>query len=123
MRVPQGGTQMHCPQCKRVRVCKAVSPSALGETAGQRWFRIGHEDIAWFRRGRQCLTCGHEWLTAELPENLVDELVELRNALANVKKNAETYVRQARDAAESLEDLTKSLAILRALDVYQSELT
>ena len=112
---------MHCPQCRKTRVCAAIPTTALGEPSGQRWYRVGHDDIVWFRRGRHCLTCGHEWLTAELPEELVDELVELRKALADVKRHAETYVTQAKSAASALDDLTDSLAILRALDVYEHE--
>jgi DNA-directed RNA polymerase alpha subunit len=52
-------------------------------------------------------------------EEFLDELVELRNALANIKTNTEEYVRQSTEAAGALERLTKSLGLLRALKIYQ----
>lgn len=119
-RVTQGGTQKYCPQCEAVRVCRAVNPSSLGYESGQRWYRQDHSDIQWFRRGLICTKCRHKWLTAEVNEDFLDELVELRNALREIKKHAETYMVQSKTAAESLEKLSKSLGVLRALKMYKS---
>lgn len=119
MRTAQGGTQIYCPQCERVRVCKAINPSYIAYESGQRWSRTDHTDINWFRRGRECLICGHEFLTAELDENFVTELVELRDALSEIKRNAEAYTKESAAAATSLEKLTKSLSVLRALNIYK----
>lgn len=57
-----------------------------------------------------------------MPEDLVDELVQLRNALATVKRHAERYVHQSREAASTLDRLTESLSILRELDIYVAEI-
>jgi hypothetical protein len=65
------------------------------------------------------LTCSHEFLTAELREQFLEELVELRTALQQIKINAEAYVAESTDAAETLGRLTESLNVLRALRVYQ----
>lgn len=116
-----GGTQMHCPECREIRVCTAIPTSQLGLAPGQRWERVGHEDIAWFRRGRECRSCANQWVTAEINEELLDELVTLRNTLADVKRNAEAYVRESEGAARALSGLTDSLQVLRGLNVYREE--
>ena len=121
MRVEQGGTRKWCPRCKATRVCAAVNPSQLGEGSGQRWYREEHSDIQWFRRGLVCQSCEHKWLSAEVPERFIDELVELREALRDIKINAETYVRESQKASKSLEKLGHSLSVLRALKVYKEQ--
>lgn len=120
-RVSQGGTRKWCPSCDSVQVCAAVSPSSLGFGSGQRWYRRDHSDIRWFRRALVCQKCGHEWLTAELPEKFLEELVELRNALKDVKANAEAYIRESEKASVSLRKLSESLSVLRALNSYKKE--
>ena len=121
MRTMQGGTQKWCPECKETRVCAAVNPSQLGEVSGQRWYKAEHSDIQWFRRGLVCQHCHHAWLSAEVPEQFLDELVELRNALRDIKTNAETYVKESAKASKSLGKLSESLSVLRALKVYKGQ--
>ena len=81
MRTAQGGTQIHCPYCKEVRICSAVSPSLYGESSNQRIYFVKHTDVQIFRRCRFCLTCEQTFLTAEVDEDLLNELVQLREAL------------------------------------------
>ncbi len=121
MRTSQGGTQKWCPNCEDVKVCAAVNPSQLGEKSGQRWYKEDHSDIQWFRRGLVCQTCGHEWLSAEVPEDFIDELVELRDALRDIKTNAETYAKESDKASKSLAKLSEALSVLRALKVYKAQ--
>lgn len=78
----RGGTQLYCPNCKEVTVCRAVSPTKLGEAKAQRWYRTNHVDVQWFRRARECLACQHGFLTAELEEAFIQELCDLRERLA-----------------------------------------
>jgi hypothetical protein len=47
------------------------------------------------------------------------ELVELRDALAEIKRNAEQYITESQQASEALQQLTKSLGVLRALRLYK----
>ena len=89
MRKNQGGTRKWCPKCKAVRVVKSSSPSCLGRDANQRVYRREYEDIHYFRRGQQCETCFHCWFSAEIDEDLIGELVRLRNALGDIKRTAE----------------------------------
>ncbi len=117
----QGGTKKWCPSCKSIQVCAAVNPSQLGYKSGQLWRKAGHSDIQLFRRGLVCQTCEHKWLTAEVEEGFLDELVELRNALKEIKANEEVYVKEADKASKSLAKLSKSLGVLRALKVYKTQ--
>ena len=98
-----------------------MNPSQLGHQSGQRWYKSEHADIRWFRRGQICQNCGHEWLSAEVPEEFLDELVELRNALREIKENAEAYVKESDRASKSLSKLSESLKVLRALKVYKAQ--
>jgi hypothetical protein len=115
-----GGTQMYCPRCESVEVCAAIPTTALGKEAGQRWYRPDHDDIQWFRRGRECQTCGFAFLTSEVQEAFLDELVELRGALGDLKKNAERYAEASKEAEQTLHELTASLQVLRALKIYKA---
>ncbi len=91
MKVTQGGTKLWCPTCKRVTVCKGINPSYVAGESGQRWHRADHKDIQWFRRGRECLSCSSQFLTAEVDEDFLGELVRLRDTLKSIKVNAEAY--------------------------------
>lgn len=121
MRTTQGGTQKWCPECKTVRVCAARNPSSLGYQSGQRWYQAEHTDLQFFRRGLVCQHCHHEWLSAEVPETFLDELVELRNALREIKAHAEQYTKESNKAAKSLSKLGESLSVLRALKIYREQ--
>lgn len=121
MRTAQGGTQKWCPECDEIQVCAAVNPSQLGYESGQRWYKSEHSDIRWFRRGLICQHCQHEWLSAEVPEEFLDELVELRDALSTIKANAEAYVKESDRASKSLAKLSESLGVLRALKIYKAQ--
>lgn len=116
-----GGTRMHCPKCRRTTTCAAIPLRQLGESSEQRWFYTDHRDIHWFRRGRECLTCFHEFTTSEVNEKFLRELVELREALSEIKRNAEKFSSEAGQAASTLEDLSHSLNVLKALKIYQDE--
>jgi len=85
----RGGTKIFCPECKENQVCRAISPTALNEPSAQRVQDDRHTDLNWFRRGRECLHCGHQFLTGELDEAFIRELVSLREAwLAKIKAAA-----------------------------------
>lgn len=122
MKTDSGGTAMWCPRCKRITTCKAVPGASVTYDAGdyaQRRYHTDHDDLNWFQRGRRCLSCNFGFLTGEARLAFLFELVELRDALSDLKKNAETYAQQSKDAAASLDSLTKSLDVLRALKIYK----
>jgi hypothetical protein len=114
----QGGTTKWCPNCKALRVIESSNPSSLGRSSVQTKYRPNHEDIQYFQRALRCRTCGRRWLSAELPERFIDELVKLRNADRDREKNAEAYSKESENAAKILASLRKSLSDLRALNIY-----
>jgi hypothetical protein len=123
MRVTKGGTDMYCPSCKQVTTCKAVPAAQVTFDAsdyGQRKYYTKHDDIQFFQRGRECLSCGHEFVSAEVDLAFLQELVELRDALSSIKANAESYVKESAAASVSLSKLGESLGVLRALKVYKN---
>ena len=92
----QGGTQKRCPKCEAYRVVRSLPPSSCGAPIpGQRVYRPEYEDLHYFRRGLQCQTCWHKWLSAEVPETLIHELVGLRNELRDIKENTEAHTEES----------------------------
>lgn len=45
--------------------------------------------------------------------------MELREALAHIKRNAESYLEESKAASSTLTRLTNSLSLLRGLKIYQ----
>ena len=122
MRVSKGGTDMWCPECKTISTCKAVPAAQVtydSNDYAQRKYYTKHSDINFFQRGRECLSCGHGFVSAEVDLNFVEELVELRDALSAIKLNAESYIKESTAASDSLSKLSDSLEVLRALKVYK----
>ena len=119
MKTEQGGTRMHCPKCSKTTVCRAIPLAQLRESSGQRKYMEGHPDINLFQRGRECGTCGKSFLTAEIDDTYLYELVELRDALKDIKKNSEKYITESSAASVTLSKLIMSLSILTALDMYK----
>ena len=117
------GTEMYCSACESLTICKAISPKEADPNlaSGRRYYMPEHEDVQWFRRGRICKTCGNKFVSGEIRESFIDELIELREALGEIKQNAEQYVLESESAAQSLQRLSDSLAVLRALKVYQAQ--
>ena len=114
---------MYCPSCQEIQDCKAIPEGKAGLKGGQRWQRTDYPDLQWFRRVRQCLYCEEIFVTAEIRENILEELVALRYALSDIKINAEKYQRESVAASKTLSKLSESLSVLRALDLYKQEST
>jgi hypothetical protein len=112
---------MWCPHCKSITSCKGVSPKevSMWTQSGRRFYKTKHQDIHYFKRGRICLDCQQGFLSAETQESFLTELVELRDALKDVKANVQKYSAEAASASAALSALTKSLDGLKALDIYQ----
>ena len=108
--------QIWCPNCKEIHPCYSVNASDVGETGGRRFFKSEANDVNFFRRFRQCTNCDEHFETSEVEARFLDELVQLRRALADIKANAAAYELDAKKASEKLKKLSKSLAVLKALE-------
>ena len=113
---------MWCPSCEEITTCKAIPGAKVtldSDDYAQRRQHNTHLDLNWFQRGRECLDCGEEFLTGEMDLDYLFELAELRNALSDLKQNAENYIEQSESASKSLSRLNKSLDVLRTLRLYK----
>lgn len=108
--MPKGGTKIYCPNCEKFTICSVISPTKIGEPKGQRWYRQDHQDISWFRRARLCLTCTKSFLSAEIDERLLEELIELRNKVAEKNKLVAERIRSQRPWLVRTETVPLSLA-------------
>lgn len=76
----KGGTSLYCPSCKRITKCEVwASPE------NRNLYRVKHSDIQWFHRYRMCRTCFYHFVTAEIQADFLNELVNLRDAIASGK--------------------------------------
>lgn len=118
-----GGTNMWCGHCKSITVCRAIPGADVTEDSDdytQRRYHGTHNDLNWFQRGRECLTCRSKFLTGEMDLGFLFELVRLRDALGDIKIHAEQYSAEAGRAASSLQKLSASLKAFRALEMYKN---
>jgi hypothetical protein len=70
-----------------------------------------------------CLTCHHEFVTAEVSEAFIDELVELRDALAAIKTSVTTFSRHSKRTTKAIESLDTTLSTFKALKIYDEQKT
>jgi len=122
VRVAKGGTDVWCPECREFTTCKGISAAEVTgdpDDRGQRKYFTEHPDIAFFQRGRRCLSCDHEFVTTEVEIGFLEELMQLRRALGDIKRNAERYTKEASAAERSLGELSKSLGVLKTLRIYR----
>lgn len=105
----KGGTRIFCPHCRVIQVCAVVPTTECGIPRGQRVRRTDHKDVQWFRRGRQCQVCKGYFLTAEVSEKFLEELVELRNALKAAREKATSSTEKAQSVIEAMTFLLANL--------------
>src|SRR5687768_2669272 len=96
MKANQGGTQTCCPNCKRVQVATVVRDEVHTESGPNIVEFFG---VHWRRRQRECSTCRHAWITAEVEESLLYNLCELRDALEKLRQPLHAFVDDSEIAA------------------------
>lgn len=111
-----GFTTLYCPNCESLQECPVIPLNRLRRKKSRNYCGAVQTDINWFRRGRICKKCGHKFLTAELQESLVDELIEVRSRLA--KKNAGLVSKLRKD--ESLLSRKESISKEMAMDFIRT---
>lgn len=104
-----------CGCCEAIQPCRSVNPTEYGEDSARRFYDEDHPDLRWFRRVRVCDICGYDFRTIEIEEKYLEELTELRDALADIKGNAAIFEQDIKTTAATLRKLSKSLKVLRAL--------
>ena len=81
---------------------RRIPSEYVNEPLSQSLSFTSHPDIHVFRRIRECQKCGSDFMTYEVSEDLIDELVRLRNLLPEMRENVRT-------ASSVLRKLSKSL--------------
>ncbi len=112
----EGGTTMYCPNCQKDKVCRSIGVGNFGEETyfgnykdEQRRNIDKYPDLSFFMRGRECQTCQKKFLTVEIHENALNELVRLRAVLEEIKHKAIYLptVEEATNLSEFLQYLDK----------------
>jgi hypothetical protein len=66
-----------------------------------------HPDLHYFLRARYCFDCENTFATAELDEDVFNELVELRDILVRLKCSARDFFEDKDFVSEHLTNLQK----------------
>ena len=119
--VSKGATQLYCASCDEVQVCWAVPTTDLGHESEQRWYSLQYTDVQWLPEESECQECADTWLTSQIREHLLRELIELRDALGDLKQSAVKCMAASQSASAALGGLTESLAALRAQRLYKQQ--
>jgi hypothetical protein len=106
-----GYTSLYCPNCKKIQKSPVVPLYKLKKPKGRRWRGVNYSDVQWFLRGRQCEFCKENFLTAELDYNLVEELLDLRERIADKNKAIVVNLRKKKSFLTRAETVPKELAI------------
>lgn len=110
---PAAADSIYCPTCKKVAACGEVDSGPLTQSHPPgNYYWPTFPDLHWNRRVRACRECNHQFVTGELDEAHIDELVKLRNALETLKGHAELYATRSQAVSAALAQLTQSLGSL-----------
>jgi hypothetical protein len=82
----RGGPTTYCAECEKLTHNGCVKLNKAHLPPGRCWHKTDHPDVQWFRRARQCGSCGQLTVTAEIAETFVEELVELRRQI--IRRNS-----------------------------------
>jgi transcriptional regulator NrdR family protein len=90
------GRRQYCPRCKEPQITHAARPYKFGESEHRCVKSEKFDDIQWFRRVRICSVCGPHFITAELDEKLVTELIKSRDRLVTYARERVEVVKSSR---------------------------
>jgi hypothetical protein len=80
------GIRLWCPECRDITSCHAVRPEQFGLPSARRFEGSKYKDVQWFRRVRSCDDEQHQFVTGELSEDLIFELMQLRDRVAAMQR-------------------------------------
>ena len=106
----KGGPLLKCPRCGQLARCLSVPLAKAEEERSRNLHFTSHQDVSWYRRARECSKCSAVFLTAEIDEKLLHELVALRQRLVKKRQLAVNSVKAANPWIERTETISKELA-------------
>jgi len=109
-----GGTEMYCRNCETTQFCKKINLSEFGDESylgdcsnEQRRWSSKYPDLQFFMRGRKCLVCKSEFITVEIHESALQELVRLREIWDDIT------IRLGDFDKDAFEDLPRLLSLFQ----------
>lgn len=105
-----GGPLLNCPKCVQLTHCRSVPLTKAGENRARNLYFKAHDDVQWYRRARQCSICSTVFLTAEVDEKFLEELVALRQRLLRKREATVIAIKQAHPWIERSGSISEDLA-------------
>ena len=91
------GTKIWCPHCGTIQMSHAEKPEKFWLPRERRYRGKKYKDVQWFRRARVCDGCSRHFVTGEVSEDLIMELMGFRDrAAAMLRPKVDRAVRQQR---------------------------
>jgi len=106
----KGGPLLSCPKCGEFVPCRSVPLYKAGKEAARSLYYKSHPDIRWYRRARQCSKCEHLFLTAEIAERFLEELISLRDRVVKKRQAGAKTIRSSNAWIDRPETISKELA-------------
>jgi hypothetical protein len=121
-----GGTIIYCPKCVEFTECKRIDLANFGSETSyfgnyeneQRRPNRQYPDLSSFMRGRQCLEYNHEFISVEIHEDSLYELIQLRTKLHEIEQDFEPLTM----GAPASEHLLKVASLLKKMETWLPEL-
>ena len=106
----KGGPLLNCPRCGQLAHCLSVPLAKADEDRSRNIYFTAQQDVRWYRRARQCSKCSGVFLTAEVDEKFLDELVSLRQRLIKKRQMAVNSIKRTNPWLERPETIPEELA-------------
>jgi len=104
-----GGTIIYCPHCKDVAVC-AVDPNAKENKSPQAKVYTKFDDLRFFQRGRKCNDCNKSFVTLEVDEKIIDELISYRELIPKIFEKLKRQTSESNNLYTTLIEIINELS-------------
>ncbi len=106
----KGGPLLNCPNCGQLAHCLSVPLAKAEQEQARNLYFTAQQDVRWYRRARQCSSCSKVFLTAEIGEKFLDELVSLRKRLIKKRQAAVNSIKRTNPWIERPETIPEDIA-------------
>jgi hypothetical protein len=110
----KGGPLLNCPKCGKLNHCVSIRLYKAGENNDRNLHFVNHNDICWYRRARKCEGCDEIFLTAEIAEKFLEELVDLRSKLNEAgidDQQFDNFINQEREKLSKKNDIITNIKV------------
>ncbi len=89
------GTKLFCPNCKDITVCKSVAAVLPGLINSHVSHDSAGDTFLWLRRNRMCKVCKLVFISAEISEEKLAELLELKKQFATIVRSKAQTIKES----------------------------